>query len=75
MWTVEKERLNHRRRQWEHNRNAMTMQYLPNSAGGKTQLMKAQQLALQAFGLHMALAAHVQDEGLVLCREGRSRSL
>ena len=53
----------------------MTMQYLPDGASGKAQLMKAQQLALQTLGTQMALAAlaapaaHIQDEGLVLWRD------
>ena len=45
------------------------MQYLPDGASGKTQLMKAQQLALKTFGTQVALAAHIQDEGLVLWRD------
>jgi len=51
------------------------MQYLPDGASGKAQLMKTEQLALKAFGAQMASAAHVQDKDLVLWREGRSRSL
>ena len=44
----------------------MTIQYLPDGASGKAQLMKTQQLALQTFGTQMSPAAHIQDEGLVL---------